>query len=464
MSRTDVVLVVDQKWRDLPGMAALAVWLEEAHGLRTELIPYARWRETLVMRRPKVIVLTHMNGSRNRAIADLAASMGTRVAVIQAEGRPNNSYAMEYAVGKGSDPRGVDLWFTWSDTVRTFMIDRGLLPSEKIVTAGVHRFDFYRPPLDGLLEGRLRMAARYGLDAGRPIVTLATNFTCTKYHNRNQQFLVDDWKNLGLSQFKAYSDPADFAKRDVEAREATLEMMRALLKARPAIQLAIKPHPTEEHDRYKTFADQMRREHGATVAFIGLEYIWNVLSASDVHLHRLCTTGVEAWFMNVPSIDVHVADYHGWSLKLEGAAAEAVEGNDLVTTTAELIERVDHYLNGGAAAPEKLAARVRYVEKWLDQIDGRRVAAHARALADLAHRTSVAAPARLADTLMTLARRIRSRIAGDTWSGEAGLAGRSGLVDAIGQVDARISPADADAWKEKVRPVIRQALALTPDA
>lgn len=437
----DVVFVVDQKWRDLPGMAALAALLEGRHGLSSALIPYARWRESLALHRPKLITVTHMNGTRNRAIADCAKAQGTLVGVIQAEGRPNNEDTMEYAVGKGADTRGVDVWFTWSDTVRDFMLERGLLPPGRVVTAGVSRFDFYRPPFASLVQSREQMCRRYGLDPTRPVVTLATNFTCTKYFDRNRQFLVDDWKNLGLSQFKAYADPEDFAARDVEAREKTLAVMRALLKRHPRVQLAIKPHPTEEHGRYREFVDEMRALAGASVAFIGLDYIFNVLSMSNVHLHRLCTTGVEAWFMNVPSIDMHLVDYHGWSVKIRGAAAEAIAGNDFVQDEASCLARVEHFLEGGTHTPAQLAARDAYTRKWLHVVDGRRSERHADVIASLVSGTPRPAPP-LTERGRAIARRVAVRVTGDVWSGAA----RRSKTDELGQVDARISDSDAHTW------------------
>src|SRR3989475_1448274 len=258
--RADVVLVVDQKWRDLPGMVALAIWLEEAHRLSASLIPYWRWRESLVLGRPRAVVVSHMNGPRNRAIAETARSLGTRVAVIQTEGRPNNVELMEYAAGREVNARAVDLWFTWSETVRDHIVEAGVLPPDRVVVAGAHRFDVYRPPLSGVIVTRERFAAKYGLDLSRPIVSLATNFTCTKYHRRNQRFLEGDWKSLGLSRLPSYSNPREFARLDWEARERTLGFVRTLLLARPHLQLILKPHPTEEHERYQAFVAESAAE------------------------------------------------------------------------------------------------------------------------------------------------------------------------------------------------------------
>jgi len=448
----DVAIVVDQKWRDLPAAAALAVWLEERHGLTSALLPYGRWRETVVSRRPRALIVTHMNGSRNATIADVARRMGARVVVIQTEGRPNNVEIMEYAVGRNLNAAAVDLWFTWSETVRDYMLQRSTMPADRVVAAGAHRFDIYSPPLKRLIVPRAQFLNKYGLDPSRPTVTMATNFTCTKYSRTNADFLRSDWKDLGLSSQPSFSQPDAFAAADVEARERTLDVARGLLARRPNVQLLIKPHPTEEHDRYREFAAECN-ERGSRVAFIGLEYIWDVLNASNVHLHRMCTTGVEAWFLDVPSVDLHVMDYHGWSLNLPGAAREAAAGCDLVRDLDGVLASVDHYLAGGRPPADQLASRSAYIKKWLLDLDGRRTEAHAREIArllastprDPKHRPTVV------DRVRVSARKALRKLGRRTWDSEP--------VDHLGQVDCRISEDDAARWLARVRSVLAPHIA-----
>jgi surface carbohydrate biosynthesis protein len=449
----DIVLIVDQKWRDLPGMVALATWLEDGFGCSTDVIPYSKWQESLLRHKPQAMALTHMNGSRSRAIADLAQRMGTRVVVIQTEGRPNNSELMEYAVGHGADVRGVDLWFAWSETVRDYMIAGDILPPEKIVVGGVHRFDFYRPVLNQLLMRRVDFARKYGLDPGKPIISWATNFTCTKFHNRNQDFVLRDWRDLGLLKSPSYADPLEFAKLDYDAREQTLAIIRELLRVRPEIQLALKPHPTEEHDRYIGYINDCRAEFGHRVAFIAGEYIFDVLNAADAHIHRMCTTGVEAWLLNVPSIDLHLADYHGWSLQHAGAATEAVGGNDLVRDAKGLIERIDYYLNGGQATAAQCQAREDYIRRWLYKVDGFRCRAHAEAIAQLIdERRPIKVRATDLNGFLAFAKAKAKTVLGSFYRSHDLQDGIS--VDHIGQVDCRIIQSDVDRWRARVRPVL----------
>jgi surface carbohydrate biosynthesis protein len=446
----DVVLIVDQKWRDLPGMAALAVWLEDGFGVSTELVSYPQWRRCLSARRPQAIVVTHMNGPRNRAIADVASAMGTRVVVIQTEGRPGNAEAMEYAVGKSVDVTGIDLWFTWSEVVRDYMLAEKVLPPEKIIVGGVHRFDFYRSPLNQLLSSRVDFAREHGLDPQRPIISWATNFTHARYVHNNQDFVLRDWNALGLLKFPSFSNPLDYARLDHEARERSLAVMKELLKARPGIQLALKPHPHEEHERYLAYVDACRAEFGPRIAFIRSRYIWDLLNAADVHVQRLCMTGLEAWFLKKPCVELHLLDYYSVSLDRRGATTEAVAGNDLTRDARTLIQRVDYYLSGGSLTLAQTTTREVYVKRWFSNVDGQRTRAHARALADLVReKRGIKSP-----------RLNLSRLKGLVGTGLNRALGRS--VNIPLRVDNYIGEDDVIVWRQRVRKALSTEIKALP--
>ena len=448
MQRLDIALIVDSKWRDLPGMAALATWLEEAHGLTVLLIPYTKWFQTLHDYRPKVLVVTHMNGARSRAIAYKAAAVGTRLVVIHTEGRPNNTELMHYLVGSSMNIDGVDLLFTWSETVRDFLVSQHHLSEDRIVVGGVHRFDFYRPVLSTLLAQRTAICQRYGLNPNKQIVSWSTNFTTAKYHLRNREFMWRDWKDLGLFNFATYRKPEDFAKRDFEAREQMLITLRDLLRARPEVQVLLKPHPMEDHERYESFLREFRSEFQGRLTFIASEYIWDVLNCADAHIHRLCTTGVEAWLLDVPSIEYHSADYYGWSMQLGGAAAEAARGNDVVSDTTGLIDRIDYYLNGGAPSKEQSEVRDAYIKKWLYQVDGKRCMTHANVLAKIASEPKRTKGPELDFSLMRSMAKEQARTYVNRFRKP------SKGADKLGQVDCRILPEDAEAWRQRVREIL----------
>jgi len=454
---TDFLLIVDHKWRDLPGMAALRVWLEEGFGCSAELIHYGQWASALMQYRPQAIVLPHVNGSRNQRIARVAHEMDTRVVVIQTEGRPNNIETMEYAAGQFADTRYVDLWFTWSETVRDFMLERNVLPPERVVVGGPHRFDIYRPELNRLLMPRAEFAREYSLDANRPIVSWATNFTTAKFHVANQEFLLQDWQDLGVAQLPSLSDPLEFARLDWLAREGALESVQALMRAYPDAQFILKPHPAEELDYYRAFVEKCRQAE-MNVTLVVREYIWDILNAVDVHIHRLCTTGVEAWLLDVPSIELHQFDYGDWSVKIPGAAAEAMQGNDWVTNADQLIERVGFYLDGGKPTAAQMAARERYIQRWLHRVDGRRCHEHARILSQFIQERRPIKPFPLDElSWQTRAKLGLNHLLRRPLDASLRFWQRPGQeeVDFLGQVDRTTSPEDARLWTRRAREALK---------
>jgi surface carbohydrate biosynthesis protein len=454
MPSRDIVLVVDHKWRDLPGMAALAVTLEDSHGLTTGLVPYSQWQQSLIEDRPQVLAVSILYGRRGREIVRAAREMGVKIVVLMTEGRPNNIHSMTYSVGRGSGIGDADMVFAWSATLRDFMLQERVLTEDRVKVVGAHRFDIYRPTLDRLIVPRKVFAEKYGLDPQRPIVSWATNFTIADFHLQNQDFLVRDWKNLGVSSFSPYTRPLESARNDWEARSQSLAIMRELLRARPQIQLMVKPHPAEHHDAYKEFVLTCRRELGNRVVFIGAEYIWDVLKAADVHVHRLCTTGVEAWFLDVPSIDLHVKDYDPWSISLPGACAEAVPGCDLVQRLDSLVERVDYYLAGGRPTAEQYEARERYITRWLYKVDGLRCQEYGRELMTLVgQRGRISRPAFSRQNIPLYSKAFATKLLGENagtrlrfWKRQG-----DGKTDKIGQVDKVISDDDVILWKDRVR-------------
>jgi len=413
------------------------------------------WQESLAVDRPQVLCVSVLYGARGREIVRVCRETGTRLAVIMTEGRPNSLQSLAYSVGKESNSKDADLWVAWSQTVKDYMLKEGVLPSEKIPVAGAARFDIYKAPFNRVIMPRAEFAAKYGMDPSKPTVSWATNFTHAKFHVKNGDFLVKDWKDLGLTKYDAYSKPLEVARLDWEVRNECSSIIKDLLRSRPDLQLAVKPHPAEDHKFYEDFVAECRKEFGPRVAFIGFEYIWDLLNAVDVHIHRLCTTGVEAWFLDVPSIDFHIRDYMPWSVDLPGAASEAVPGNDLVTDGPGLIGRVNFFLAGGKHTPAQYKAREEYIEKWLYRVDGKRAHATAAAIARLlGAKRRIKRPALVMKNLKLYTKTAATRLLGGTPREKLKslFSGRKSTVDRIGHVDKTITPHDVRTWSAKMRP------------
>lgn len=448
----DIVLVVDHKWRDLPGLVFLAHVLEQNYGLSVRLVPYNLWQKSLILDRPELLCVSVLYGKRGEEIIRVCREIGTKLVVIMTEGRPNNMEALKYSTGGGSNSKYADFWIAWSHTVKDFMLSEGVLPPEKIEVLGSLRFDIYSPPYNSIIMERGDFANKYALNPEKPIISWATNFTNAKFYKGNEDFLIKNWNDLGLTRFEAYSNPRKSAKLDYETRKTSSRIIKKLLSANEEIQIAVKPHPAEDHKFYLNFVKDCNSEFGGRVAFIGFDYIWNLLNAADIHLHRLCTTGVEAWFLDVPSIELHIKDYMPWSLELEGAAYDAAKGNDSAGNFAELNDLVRFYLKGGQVSQEKLKYRGEYIEKWLYKVDGNRIVEHAACLSKLIDNPSdIKCPSVSRENFGIYAKAAFNFILGSNPRKRLTFWNKEKNIDSIGQVDKIISNNDVRRWKDKIK-------------
>lgn len=461
-SQFRVLLIADHKWRDLPGLAMVKVWLEDQFRITTTIVPFSGFEPAMVTRRPHLVVLNHMNGKRNQFIARTTKRMGSNVAVLPTEGRPQNNDLMKYVTGEFADLSFVDLWLTWSETIREVLVEKALLPTHRIWVTGAPRFDFYASPLRSIFMPRDGFVRRYSLVPNRPIVCWATNFILARHvRTGTLNFLVEDFKNLGISRLDVFKDPVPLANRDLEVRLRTLEVLRRLCSRFRKVNFVLKPHPHEEIGDYETFVSSCKNEGLDNICLVTEKYIWDVLNAADIHIHRLCTTGIEAWLMGIPSINFHMESYGAWNLDVEGPAKEALAGDDLVTDENSLEERIEYYLKGGCVAPEKLAVQEGYITRWFYRVDGlssfrcaERIAAHLedsrpnprfklsslgiRPIAKMLVNRSLG---RALDTP------IRSRMKYD-----------NGIpVDFLGQRDKTVREEDVLAWAGKVRQALASA-------
>lgn len=449
-----ILLFADHKWRDLPGLVTLKVELETNHGIDVAIAPYTAWWLALLRFRPNVVVLGHHPyGNRNPAIVRAAKEHGAAVAVIPVEGRPNTLEGIEWAAGRDIDVSGVDLWFTWSEVMRDTTLRVSPLSAEQVVVGGVLRFDFYRSPLSDLLPSRSDVASRYGLSPDRPILTWATNFTHAKFADKVEE-ARQSYSESGTLRFYKDRELDDSIARDHRAQQYALASIRKLLDAVPNLQVLLKPHPSEDVQPYQDFVRDVASESPGRVGLALDCYIWDVLRASDLHVHRLCTTGVEAWVANVPTIDLHSDDYYPWTLRTRSPIQEAAAVDDVVEDFDGLAERVRYYLSGGHPTPEQTRARSEYIRRWFYEIDGRSAQRHAEPLARFlaSHHTTPFRPqsrGELRANILINTRRALGLEYADSlrfWHQRP-----TSNVDMLGQRDRTVSQADVHSWSAKVR-------------
>jgi len=370
MKKKRILLLSIHKIRDLPGLALLKAQIETRYGYKCFVANVGSLGLLVPSFQPHLVVFPWMWTRQEVDWAKKLGQMGISVAVLLAEGFAYWEPLRLQMAGKFTDLKYVDIHFQWNDEIAELMRLHRTLPEDRIFVAGVPRFDFYRHPLQRLFMAKAEFCTKYGLQADRPIVTWATNFGYVKYvgHPEAVRLAQKSSEAGGIRDFPPYGSFSRGVAVEGASREIQTSAIVKMAREFPDVSFVIKVAPGEDDQWY------FRQQEAAGVdnlVIVGSEYIWDVLNSSDVHLHRTCTTGAEAWFMGKPTIDLQLNPDEMWF------SQDLASGGDVARSFAELIERVSYYLSGGEIGPEKLRAREAMSHRWFYKVDGRSSVRHA---------------------------------------------------------------------------------------
>ncbi len=361
MRRKHILFFVDHKWRDLLSSVYIKLLLEK-RGYRVTLARNGFERFILPVVQPDAVIFNHVYEDKRVDLVKKFKPNGLQVIVLPTENIPVMENVKKLFAGQMSDLSIVDLYFVWNDEVGDIMRKGKAIDESLIKVIGVPRYDIYRDPLSSLIMDRKDFLAKYNLNSRYPVITMTTNFTLAGFAARNVEFFKKDIKGLKSDQI-GYDH--DLAIRDLKSREIFHDAFYKLVKDYPEVNFIIKPHPSEDHTPYYDILKKVNDGQGqGRVAVVLTEYIWDVLNATDVLLERSCLTGMEAWFMGKPTIELHLNPdewYH--SVLMAG-------GSDEVTGYEQLRKRIDHYLAGGKTDSGKLKHREEIINLWCGGLDG----------------------------------------------------------------------------------------------
>ncbi|MEO6235369.1 MAG: surface carbohydrate biosynthesis protein [Vicinamibacterales bacterium] len=454
-----VLLIADHKWRDLASLALLKVELEDVHGVPARIVNYTMWDAALLAFRPQIVCPTTQTGPREQRISRLTRASGARTVVIPTEGIPSAWKVMPILGCAHVDVTHVDLWFTWNDVVRDYMLEHTPLSAGQVLTTGVNRFDFYVAPLRRMLKSREQLDREYGLMPGRPIVTWATNFAHAGYALADGDFIQNDWTVRGLTTIPGYADARAYAAADLRSMIDARRMMLDMFLRFPQVNFIIKTHPAERLDLYVDYLAECRTKGAANVTLVSQEYIGNLLNSTSVLVHRYCTTGLEAWIMGIPTLGLHLKDWHA-DASGGGALGDAAQIDHLVTTADDIGAGLSRYLSGAGVDEAAAAARRTVLEKWLNRLDGRSTARQAAAIAALAgsggatpRRNPFAFGPQLRGAGKRLAQMALNRALGRPFDLPLSAPATHGGVEvnALGYADRLARQSDVDAWCATLR-------------
>src|SRR5437016_4636539 len=168
-----VVLLVDDKKRDLNGAALIALHLSRL-GVQCHLEPLEGFRAALAAYRPGMIVFNHLTAGHLVEWSQKLARMGVLTAVLPNEGIAYDPEDLRYLAGRHHRGAQIDYVFSWNEPHRQATLADWPNAKTRVEVVGVPRFDFYFEPWSRALHTSARASSR-------PRLLVCTNFVVARY-------------------------------------------------------------------------------------------------------------------------------------------------------------------------------------------------------------------------------------------------------------------------------------------
>jgi surface carbohydrate biosynthesis protein len=374
-----VMLGVDSKWRDLLPYTYLKLLLEEKYGMEVVLVRRTWERFYLSLVRPDIVIFEGFYYDKWAELARELHRMGVKIVILPTEGAPTDQPSKDRLAGKPYDFSVIDLFLSWNEEIRDMLLQFGALPPERIKVTGPPRMDFYRAPLNGLVEDRARFLEGYGLPADRPTITFATNFAFAGVVDERPEVLAHERRVLAApdGSLNPLEDPYVLAEGERRMRAALLDSLVRIRKDFPDCNILLRPHPAEGHRLYRDF---LNRAGLRDIPLVYTKYIWDVINASDLLIVRCSTTTFDAWMAGRPTIEFQI-DADTFS-KTVGKEFEG--GSAMVDSYEQMRRQIEEALSGKGLSAETQAARDRKLKAYFHQPDGRCSERACQALRELA--------------------------------------------------------------------------------
>ena len=115
-NKIEVLLICDQKWRDLPSVCLLKKELEKQN-VKSQIVNAREALSLLTIFQPDMVVLNNIYSKSQKKIAKILNSFNVLITVLPTEGRGEPS--LEKLNGsKFLKLENVDLYFTWNERTK----------------------------------------------------------------------------------------------------------------------------------------------------------------------------------------------------------------------------------------------------------------------------------------------------------------------------------------------------------
>jgi len=345
-----VVFLIDNKKRDLPGIALISYHLEQM-GIETFLEPLEAWRAVLYARKPHMIVFNHLLGSHLVKYSQELHEMGVLTAVLPNEGILYNKEVLEFNASKFHNDAHIDYFFVWNEAHKEALQRGNEGHIKHIETVGVPRFDFYFEPL------------KIKKSSPSPTVLVCTNFVFAQFLDKDPIYadkLFAPWKE----RIPSYKDYWEIIKTNHDSREKFFQFLDALIQDEN-LNIILKPHPSEDKTVYEKWYEKIPLQEKNRIKLDTESFIWELIPQCDVEIAcETCTTTLESWIAQKPTIELvlnrHPLFYHEFFSKM---TLTCEKPDEIVSTVYKAInkEKEESFEN----------ERKRHLSIWCDSPEGK---------------------------------------------------------------------------------------------
>ena len=267
-------------------------------------------------------------------------------------------------------------FFAWGQVHANAVAAKAPAGRDRIVVTGNPRFDLLRPELRAFYVARSRARS----EAHGRLILVNTNFGYVN-HFRGETGVREIMARYPLAEEREFQKGWwAFQKTGFQA---FMDLVPVLSRAFPEHTIIVRPSPSESVDPWRWAAAPHKN---VVVSSDGNVDEW--IPAADAVVHFNCTTGVEAYLLDIPAIAYRAATSEDYEAELpKGVSRHAFTADEVVTWVRQAVE-------GGAEAFADAATR----EAW-------------RTLAEryIAGVSGPTASERIVDTLQSLDEPIRRK-------------------------------------------------------
>lgn len=368
-NRQNIVLLVDNRKRDLPGAALIAHHLRRL-GYTCFLEPLEAYKAVLSAHKPAMIIFNHLLASHLVSYSKRLKKLGVLTAVLPNEGLIYNREVLKFLAGRFYSDAHIDLYFCWHAELKRLLLESGFSESTtRMEVIGIPRFDYYFKPWSALYN------TLPAPPPGKKRILLCTNFDLARFSELPKS-AADQFFASWASRIDSYSDYWGCIQ-SMRARRDAMPAYITALAATGRYEVLLRPHPSENILFYQDFLKTMPPELRQHVQMDAKSNITGLILASDLTIAvEDCTTTLESWIAGKPTISL-IFDRH--PMRYDEAFAQL---NVSCFSPQELPDLVAREL----AAPDQAvfaAGRQAHLQQWCSPLDGQTCQRVALAIRDV---------------------------------------------------------------------------------